>query len=90
MAFGIHHGATRICNGQHHRITPTVSVVLGAAIDSEMGSLVDKRPGSGIGTGLQEPIEDFANVDGSKLIVPWSRYFSVSDLHQDGKIYART
>ena len=54
--------------GQDHGIMRTFSIVLGAAVGDEMGSLVDKRPSLGVGTVDGEPPEEIADVDGPKLI----------------------
>ena len=44
---------------------PVSNVVLGAAVDNEMGRLVDKRSSLGFGTDIGELPEVIADVDGS-------------------------
>lgn len=89
VIFGIHDGATRIVDSQSFCSTPTVNVVLGVTVDSEMGRLVDKFSSLGIGTGVRELPEATADIKFSKVVVPQSRDLSMPDLYRDWKIYAQ-
>ena len=68
MAVGVEDSRSRVALSQGLAVILTVSVVFGTTIDSEVGSLVDKCPGLGIGTGGRGVPEGTAQVDGSEII----------------------
>ena len=68
MAVGIEDGLSRVTDGQVLAVGLTVSVILGTAIDGEVGSLMDNRPGPGIRTGVGGVPEAVAEVDGPECI----------------------
>ena len=68
MAVGVEDGQSRVIDGQVFAGSLAVSVVLGTAVNGEVGSLVDKRPSLGIGAGGGGVPEGTAEVDGSELV----------------------
>ena len=68
MAVGVEDGRSWVLDGQVLAVRLAVSVVPGATVGVEVGSLVDERSALGIGTGGGGLPEGTAKVDGSELI----------------------
>ena len=68
MAVGVEGSPEWIAVGQTLTASLTVNVILSTTVDGEVGSLVDKGPGLGIGTGGGSVPESTAEVDGSEII----------------------
>jgi len=68
VAVGVEDGRIWVADGQGLAVVLTVSVVFGTTVDGEVRSLVDKRPGLGIGTGFRSVPEGTAEVDASEII----------------------
>ena len=64
---GVEDGLSLIAEGQILGFTLAVNVVMSSAVDGEVGRLVDKRSGLGIGTDGGGLPEGTAEVDLSKL-----------------------
>lgn len=67
MIIGVGDGLGRVVLSQLHTIFLSVSVVLGPTVNSEVGRLVDKRPGLGIGTGERGLPEGTTEVNRSEI-----------------------
>ena len=79
MVVGIEDGLCWIGDGQLLSIILTINVIQGPAVDGEVGTLVDKRSGLGIGTGTWSVPEGTTEVDLSGLVGIWSRDSEISD-----------
>ena len=77
MIVGVEDGLRWVGLGQAPRGGLAVNVVAGAAVDGEMGRLVDERSGLGISTGIWGIPEGTAEVDRPELVRIWSRDESV-------------
>jgi len=68
VTVGIVDGPIRVTDGQALAGGLAVGVITGATIDGEVGGLVDKRSGLGVGTGVGGVPEGTAQVDLSELV----------------------
>jgi len=67
MTVGVHDGLRWVLNSQCLATGLAVSEVIGAAIEGEVGRLVDERSGLGVGTDVGGGPEGSAEVDCSEL-----------------------
>ena len=68
MAVSVVDGTSRVAGGQALAGRLTISVIVSAAVGGEVGRLMDKRSGLGIGTGVGGVPESTAQVNPSECV----------------------